>query len=198
MSEDMSAQDARREPNPLLKIALELGPLALFFFANARWGIFAATAAFMVAVLVSLALSYGLMRRLPVMALVSAAVVAVFGGLTLVLQDETFIKLKPTIIYALFAGVLGVGVILDRPFLAIVFDSAFHLTAEGWRKLTLRWIAFFAVMAVLNEVVWRTQSTDFWVSFKLFGFMPLTFAFAMLQYRLLTRYAAAPPAGDAR
>lgn len=186
----------RRELNPLLKIVLELGPLALFFFSNSRWGIFAATAVFMGAVLVSLALSYGLARRLPVMALVSALVVGVFGGLTLALQDETFIKLKPTIIYALFASVLGVGMITGRPFLAIVFDSAFHLSKEGWRKLTLRWIVFFVVMALVNELVWRTQSTDFWVSFKLFGFMPLTFAFAALQYPLLVKYAAPAPAGE--
>ncbi len=175
--------------NPALKLLLELGPLALFFFANARSGLFAATAAFMAAVAIALAVSYALTRRLPIMAVVSAIVVAIFGGLTLALESETFIKLKPTIVYALFAATLAAGLLFNKPFLAIVFDSAFHLTEEGWRKLTLRWIVFFIVMAALNEIVWRTQSTDFWVSFKLFGFVPLTFAFAALQYPLLTRYA---------
>lgn len=190
----MVEQTATRQLNPLLKIALDLGPLAIFFMANARAGIFPATAVFMIAVLVSLAVSYGLIRRLPIMALASAAIVVVFGGLTLLLNDETFIKLKPTIIYGLFAATLIAGLATGKPFLAIVFDSAFHLTDEGWRKLTLRWIGFFIVAAALNEIVWRTQSTDFWVSFKLFGFMPLTFIFGALQYPLLMKYAADGPA----
>ncbi len=181
---------ARRQHHPVLKIVLELGPLALFFFVNARAGIFWGTAAFMAAVLASLAVSYSLIRRLPVMALASAAIVLVFGGLTLLLHDETFIKLKPTLIYGLFAATLSAGLIAGKPLLAIVFDAAFHLTDEGWRRLTIRWIGFFIFAAILNEIVWRTQSTDFWVSFKLFGFMPLTFIFGALQYPLLVKYAA--------
>jgi intracellular septation protein len=178
--------------NPLLKLALDIGPLVLFFVANSRFGIFVATGTFMVAVVAALLVSYALTRHWPIMPVVTAIVVLVFGGLTLVLHDDTFIKLKPTIIYVLFGGTLLGGYIFGKPFLAIVFDSMFHLTDEGWRKLTLRWAVFFFVLAVLNEAIWRTQSTDFWVNFKLFGFMPLTFAFAALQYPLLLRYAAEP------
>jgi intracellular septation protein len=128
-------------------------------------------------------------KHLPIMPVVSAIVVLVFGSLTLFLQDETFIKLKPTIIYTIFGATLFGGYLFDKPLLAIVFDSMFHLTDEGWRKLTLRWVAFFFAAAVLNEAIWRTQSTDFWVNFKLFGFVPLTFVFAAAQYRLLAAYA---------
>jgi intracellular septation protein len=197
--------------HPGLKLVLDLGPLLLFFFANSRpelfapllapflpqelitgqhAGIFAATAVFIPAVLVALAIGYAKTRHLPVMPLVTAVVVVVFGGLTLALQNETFIKLKPTIIYVLFAAVLLGGLAFGKPLLGMVFDSVFHLTDEGWRKLTLRWALFFLVLALLNEIVWRTQSTDFWVTFKVFGVVPLTFVFAALQYPLLTRHAA--------
>ena len=124
------------------------------------------------------------------MPLVSGAVVVVFGGLTLALQDEQFIKLKPTIVNSMFGLVLLGGLWLGRPLLAVVLDSMFDLTDEGWRKLTLRWALFFFVLAALNEIVWRTQSTDFWVSFKVFGIMPLTIAFALAQTPLLMRYEA--------
>jgi intracellular septation protein len=180
----------RPQLSPLLKLALDLGPLVLFFAANARWGIFAATAAFMVAVLVALAASYALTRHLPVMTLVSAFVVVVFGGLTIVLQDETFIKVKPTIIYALFGATRVFGLAMRKPLLALVFDQMFNLTDEGWRKLTVRWAVFFFAMAILNEIVWRTQSTDFWVSFKAFGALPLTLVFAMAQLPLLQKHDA--------
>jgi intracellular septation protein len=201
----------RKQLNPFLKLGLDLGPLLLFFFANAKpglfepWiapmipaavatgpraGIFVATATFMIAILVALAISYVLTRRLPVMAVVSAVVVLVFGGATLVFQNDTFIKLKPTIIYLLFAGTLFGGMILRRPLLATVFDQMFHLTEEGWRKLTLRWALFFLMLAVLNEIVWRNWSTDVWVSFKVFGVMPLTFIFGALQYPLIMKHDA--------
>ncbi|MCC6949445.1 MAG: septation protein A [Bradyrhizobiaceae bacterium] len=178
------------EINPLLKLALDLGPLLLFFFANARWGIFAATGAFMAATLVSIAVTYALARRVPMMPLVSAAVVMVFGGLTLYLQDEVFIKLKPTIIYALFAAVLLGGLAFGRSLLAVVLDSVFQLTDAGWKQLTVRWGVFFVMMAVLNEIVWRSVSTDAWVAFKTFGFLPLTIAFALAQTPLMMRHAA--------
>jgi intracellular septation protein len=199
--------------NPWLKLALDLGPLLLFFYANSKpalfepWlaplipeavasgeraGIFVATAVFMVAIVAALVISYVLTRHLPVMAMVSAVVVVVFGGLTLLLQNETFIKLKPTIIYLLFAGTLFGGLVFRKSLLAMVFDQVFHLTDEGWRRLTVRWALFFLALAVLNEIVWRTQSTDTWVAFKVFGVMPLTFVFAALQYPLLTKYDASP------
>jgi intracellular septation protein len=180
--------------NPGLKLVLDLGPLLLFFAANSRFGIFTATGVFMVAIVVALAIAYALTRHLPIMPLVTAIVVLVFGTLTLVLHDELFIKVKPTIIYVLFGGILLGGLAFGKSLLGVVFDSVFHLTEEGWRKLTLRWALFFLALAVLNEIVWRTQSTDVWVSFKVFGVMPLTFIFAALQYPLLTRYAAPEPA----
>jgi len=180
--------------NPWLKITLDIGPLILFFAANSKFGIFAATAAFMAAVLAALAVSYVITRHIAVMPLVTAAIVLVFGGLTLVLHDDLFIKLKPTIIYLLFGGVLLGGLAFGKPVLGMVFDSVFHLTDEGWRRLTIRWALFFLFLAVVNEIVWRTQTTDFWVSFKLFGVVPLTFLFGALQYRLLLKYSAEAPA----
>ena len=174
--------------NPALKLALELGPLLVFFVANAHWNVFVGTAAFMAAVVLALVVSYSLTRSVPMMALLSTVVVIVFGGLTLILHDAMFIKLKPTIIYTLFGTILLAGLAVGRPLLTIVFHEVFELTPEGWRKLTIRWALFFLAMAVLNEIVWRTQSTDFWVTFKAFGVLPLTALFAALQYPLVTRH----------
>jgi intracellular septation protein len=197
--------------HPGLKLVLDIGPLLLFFVANARpalflpaigpllpasitsgerAGIFVATAVFMAAVVLALIVSYAITRHLPMMPLLTMVIVLVFGSLTLVLHDELFIKLKPTIIYLLFAGVLLGGLAFGKPLLGAVFDSVFHLTEEGWRKLTIRWALFFIALAVINEIVWRTQSTDVWVSFKVFGVLPLTFLFAALQFPLMTKYAA--------
>ena len=187
MRTPMAAQ--KTQLNPVLKLVLDIGPLVLFFAANSKFGIFAATGAFMVAVLVALAVSYVMTRHIAVMPMVTAVIVLIFGGLTLVLHDELFIKLKPTIIYVLFGGTLVGGLLFGKPLLGIVFDSVFHLSKEGWRKLTWRWALFFFALAILNEIVWRTQTTDFWVSFKLFGVVPLTFLFAALQYPLLTKYS---------
>jgi intracellular septation protein len=179
---------AKPQLNPFFKLALDIGPLVLFFAANSKFGIYAATGSFMVAVLIALAVSYAMTRHIAIMPVVTAVIVLVFGGLTLFLHDDVFIKLKPTIIYVLFGGTLLAGIALDKPFLSIMFDQMFHLTAEGWRKLTWRWALFFLALAVLNEIVWRTQTTDFWVSFKLFGVVPLTFLFGALQYPLLVKY----------
>jgi intracellular septation protein len=207
----MTDTTQRKQLNPLLKLALEIGPLLLFFLAYSRpalflpvigpmlpasigvekAGIFVATAVFIIAILVSLAVSYALTRHLPLMGIVTAVVVVVFGGMTLVLHDDRFIKMKPTIIYTLFGGVLLGGLWFNKSFLAIVFDSVFDLTEEGWRKLTFRWGIFFLALAVLNEIVWQTQTEAFWVNFKVFGVVPLTFAFAAFQYPLLQKYSTA-------
>ncbi|MFD1697590.1 septation protein A [Roseibium aestuarii] len=194
----------RKDMSPLLKLALELGPLGVFFLFNARGEqiasalpalqalgkpIFLATAAFMVAITLSLAVSLWLTKRLPIMPLVTGVVVLVFGTLTLWLHDDLFIKLKPTIVNCLFGAVLLGGLVFGKSFLGYVFDGAFRLTNEGWRLLTLRWGLFFFVLAAINEIVWRNFSTDFWVSFKVFGVMPLTFVFALCQLPVLQRHA---------
>lgn len=204
-----------REINPILKLSLEVGPLAVFFgtftfgpelLSNPRiFGsfsmvtgdealnghsgpIFAATAAFMVAIAVSLAVSWWLTRELPKMAVVTAIVVAVFGSLTLWLQDDTFIKMKPTIVNGVFALILFIGLLQGRSYLKTLMGDTVPLTDEGWMIFTKRWVAFFIVMALLNEVIWRTQSTEFWVSFKTFGNLPITFLFMACQYPLLQRH----------
>jgi intracellular septation protein len=182
----------KTQPHPLFKLATELGPLIVFFVTNARYHLFVATGAFMLAIAVAMIASYVVTRHVPLMALVTGVIVMVFGTLTLVLHDETFIKVKPTIIYGLFALVLGGGLLFGRSFIAILFDQMFNLTPLGWRILTLRWAAFFLAMAILNEFIWRTQTTDFWVGFKAFGVIPLTMAFAVTQMPLIKRYHLEP------
>jgi intracellular septation protein len=188
----MMTPTAKPPLNPFLKLALDLGPLGLFFFANSHYGIFIATGTFMVAVLAALAMSYAMTRQLPIMPVITAIIVVVFGGLTLFLHDATFIKVKPTIIYALFGAVLFGGLAFNKPLLGVVFDSMFSLTEKGWRKLTLRWAIFFVVLAVLNEIIWRNTSTNVWVDFKVFGVMPLTLVFGALQMPLIKKYAIEP------
>jgi intracellular septation protein len=190
---ETAAQPRRKALNPTVKFVLELGPLALFFAAYSRLGIFAATGVLMACVVVTLAVSYAMLKRFPVMPLVTAVIVLIFGSLTLVFHDETLIKIKPTALYLLFAAALFAGIWLKKPLLKILFDGALHVTEEGWLKLTWRWGFFFLSLAVLNEVVWRTQSTDLWVKFKTFGFLPITLLFALAQAPLIMRYETKEP-----
>ncbi len=201
--------------NPLLKLAMDIGPLGVFFvtfrygrelldipaiqgflapatgteaLAGASGPLFVATAFFMVAIAASLAASWHLTRHLPRMAVVTGIVVAIFGGLTLWLQDETFIKMKPTIVNSVFAVILGFGVARGRSYLKYLMGSAMPLDDAGWMIFTRRWVVFFIFMAALNELIWRTQTTEDWVTFKTFGSLPLTFAFLALQWPLLKRH----------
>jgi intracellular septation protein len=178
---------ARPEP-PWLRPASDYGPIAVFFIAYVMSDLLWATGALMAATAVALGLSLAIARRVPLMPLITAGVVGVFGALTLILQDETFIKMKPTIVQTVFAAILLGGLMLGRSLLKPLMGTAWSMDDQGWRKLTFRFGLFFLAMAGLNEAVWRTQSTDFWVSFKVFGILGLTLLFALAQTPLLQRH----------
>jgi len=171
-----------------LRPAVEYGPIAAFFIAYYLADLFVATASIMVATALALTLSYIVERRIPMMPLITAGIVGIFGGLTLWLQDESFIKMKPTIIQAIFGTILIAGLLAKRLFLKTLMGAVWKITDEGWRVLTVRFSLYFFLMGALNEAVWRTQSTDVWVNFKVFGLMGLTFVFIMMQLPLLKRY----------
>lgn len=193
---ETTAPAPRKALNPIVKLLLELGPLALFFAAFSRFDIYVATGVLMATVLVTLAVSYAMLKRIPIMPLVTAVIVLIFGSLTLFFHNETLIKIKPTALYLLFAGALFAGLALKKPMLKILFDGALHVTEEGWRRLTWRWAFFFVALAVLNEIVWRgagtfwppAEATALWVKFKTFGFLPLTLLFALAQAPLIMKY----------
>ena len=180
--------------DPKLKFALELGPLALFFLSYWKLGIMWATAVMVVTALVTLVVSYVLLRRLPIMPVVTAVIVVIFGGLTWYFNNPVFIKMKPTVLYSLFSAALFFGLAFRRPILQVMFDGALHLTEVGWRILTWRWAFFFLVLAALNEIVWRSVTESHWVAFKTFGFLPLTVLFSMAQTPVVMKHesAAAP------
>ncbi|WP_423602509.1 septation protein A [Sphingomonas sp. MS122] len=187
--------ETKAAPSPGFRMLIDFGPLAVFFAVNSFMGgpqlmrMLVATAAFMVAIFVAMGVSLWKTRHISPMLWISGALVLVFGGLTLWFRDETFIKVKPTIVYAMFAIVLAYGLITKKPLLQMLLESAYPgLTAKGWRLLTINWTVFFAAMAVLNEIVWRTQSWDFWVGFKLWGVVPLTLIFAMGNIPMLLRH----------
>jgi len=183
-------EPARSERAQLLKLGLEVAPIVIFFLVNSQRDIFWGTGAFMVATVISLVVSRSVLGRIPVMPLVSGIFVVAFGALTLILHDAVFIKLKPTIVNALFSIILFGGLLLDRPLLRPLMGDMFQLTDRGWVILTVRWACFFAFLAILNEIVWRNFSESFWISFKIWGIMPLTMAFALAQMGILKRYQA--------
>ncbi|WP_447724382.1 septation protein A [Sphingomonas koreensis] len=186
---------AKPAPAPGLRMLIDFGPLAVFFAVNSLMGgpqlarMMAATAAFMIAIFIAIGISLWKTKHVSPMLWISGALVLVFGGLTLWFHDETFIKVKPTIVYSMFAAVLAYGLITRKPLLQMLLESAYPgLTAKGWRLLTINWTVFFVAMAILNEAVWRTQTWDFWVGFKLWGVVPLTLIFAMGNIPMLLRH----------
>lgn len=196
MSQDPATnqEPAQSERAQILKLGLEVAPIVVFFVGNSYGDIFWGTGAFMVATAISLAVSRGVLGRIPIMPLVSGIFVLGFGTLTLLLHDALFIKLKPTIVNTLFSMILFGGLLFERPLLQYLMGDMFHLTRQGWTVLTFRWACFFAILAVLNEIVWRNFSESFWISFKLWGIMPLTMVFALSQLGLLKRHETMPGA----
>lgn len=188
-----SSEEGHPEPQ-LGKMLLELGPIVVFFVVNARTDIFTGTIWFMAATVIALSASWYVYGRIPVMPLVSGIFILFFGTLTVLLEDELFIKIKPTIVNSIFATVLFGGLFFGQALLKYLFGEVFRLTDEGWKKLTFRWACFFVVLAVLNEIVWRNFSNEFWIAFKLMGIMPLTMVFAISQMGLLKRYELKPSA----
>jgi intracellular septation protein len=178
--------------SPLIRLALDLGPLVIFFAAFRYLGIYGATAVFMVAVIVALALDYLRERRLSPIPLFTAVLVVIFGGLTLYLKNETFIKMKPTVLYGFLGLALLGGLAFNRLFIKYVFGQAFDLNEAGWRKLTWRWAAFALGLALLNEIVWRNSTTAIWVDFKVWVIIPLVFLFALAQTPLVLRHDNSP------
>jgi intracellular septation protein len=183
----MSEMSKQRQ-SPLMKLALDLGPLILFFAAFKFGGIFAATAVFMVASVASLGIGYAMTRKISPMPLVTAIIVLLFGGLTLYLKNDTFIKMKPTVLYAIFGAVLLGGLAFNRLFIKVVFAQAFELDETGWRKLTWRWGFFAFALAALNEIIWRNFSTNIWVDFKVWAIIPLIMLFALAQTPLVMKH----------
>ena len=183
----MSEMSKQRQ-SPLLKLALDLGPLILFFAAFKFGGIYIATAVFMAASLVSLGIGYARTRKISPMPLITAIIVVVFGGLTLYLKNDTFIKMKPTVLYAIFGAILLGGLAFNRLFIKAVFAQAFELDEVGWRKLTWRWSFFAFALAALNEIIWRNFPTNIWVDFKVWAIIPLIMLFALAQTPLVMKH----------
>ena len=188
MQEPATSDKTEKAQSPFVKLLIDLGPLIAFFIAYGRAGIYWATGVLMLATVPALAASWRWLGRITPVPMVTAVLVVVFGGLTFYLDDPSFIKLKPTIINLLFSGVLVAGLATGRPLLKLLLGEAFRLTEEGWRKLSVRWAAFFFALAILNEIVWRNFSESTWVNFKVFGIVPITIIFAMAQIGLIKRY----------
>jgi len=172
----------------IIKLLIDIGPLAIFFIFYSRSDLKSAIIPFMIATIIAVLFSYIIEKKIPIMPTVGAFIILLFGGLTIYFNNEIFFKMKPTIINLVFALILYGGVILNKPLLKYLLGSALKLKDEGWKILTQRWISFFIALAILNEIVWRTQSTDLWVNFKVFGILPITFLFTMMQFPLIKKY----------
>ena len=172
----------------IYKLLIDIGPLAVFFIFYTKSGLQASILPLMIATVIAVLFSYILEKKIPIMPTVGAGIVLIFGGLTIYFDNEVFIKMKPTIINLVFAVILYGGMLIKKPLLKILLGAALKLEEEGWRILTYRWIGFFIALAILNEIVWRTQSTDIWVNFKVFAILPITFIFTMTQFPLIKKY----------
>ena len=172
----------------IFKLLTDVGPLAVFFIFYTRSDLKSAILPFMIATIIAVLISYIIEKKIPIMPTVGAAIILIFGGLTIYFDNETFFKMKPTIINLLFAGILYGGVIFNKLLLQYLLGAALKLKEEGWRILTIRWIYFFIALAILNEIIWRTQSTDIWVNFKVFGILPITFIFTLAQFTIIKKY----------
>ena len=170
------------------KLLINIGPLAVFFIFYSRGDLKSAIIPFMIATIIAVLFSYIMEKKIPVMPTVSALIILIFGGLTIYFDNEVFFKMKPTIINLLFALILYGGLIVKKSLLKFLLGAAIKLEDEGWKILTQRWISFFIALAILNEIIWRTQSTDIWVNFKVFGILPITFIFTMTQFPLIKKY----------
>ena len=172
----------------IFKLLIDIGPLAVFFIFYTRGDLKTAILPFMIATIIAVLFSYILEKKIPIMPTVGAIIILIFGGLTIYFDNETFFKMKPTIINLLFAGILYGGIILNKSLLRYLLGAALKLQDEGWDILTKRWIGFFIALAILNEIIWRTQTTDIWVNFKVFGILPITFIFTLTQFSTIKKY----------
>ena len=172
----------------IYKLFIDIGPLAVFFIFYTRGDLQTAILPFMIATIISVLFSYIIEQKIPIMPTVGAVIILVFGGLTIYFDNEVFFKMKPTIINLLFAGILFIGILLNKPLLKYLLGGAIKLKDEGWSILTKRWIGFFISLAILNEIIWRTQSTDLWVNFKVFGILPITFIFTLTQFSIIKKF----------
>ena len=170
------------------KFLVDIGPLAIFFIFYIRSDLQSAILPFMIATVIAVIFWYIVEKKIPIMPTVGATIILIFGGLSLYFNNDIFFKMKPTIINLLFAGILFSGNFINKPLLKLLLGETLKLKDEGWNILTKRWISFFIFLAILNEIIWRTQSTDFWVNFKVFGMLPLTFIFTLSQLPVIKKF----------
>jgi len=172
----------------IFKLLVDIGPLAIFFIFYIRSDLQSAILPFMLATIVAVIFSYIVEKKIPIMPTVGAIIILIFGGMSLYFNNDIFFKMKPTIINILFAIILVAGNYANKPLLKLLFGGTIKLQEEGWKILTKRWISFFIALAILNEFIWRTQTTDVWVNFKVFGILPLTFIFTLTQFPIIRKF----------